>query len=79
LTGRPLSVLLTHEHYLPDMRGGGEYVVHRTASALQARGMRVRVLTTGDPAITNHEGVATEVSAQPGARTDWPDSVMRTA
>ena len=60
MTGRPLSVLLTHEHYLPDMRGGGEYVVHRTASALQARGMRVRVLTTGDPAITNHEGVPTE-------------------
>ena len=60
MTGRRLSVLLTHEYYLPDMRGGGEYVVHRTAAALQARGVRVRVLTTGDPTITSHEGIETE-------------------
>ncbi len=60
MTGRALSVLLTHEHYLPDMRGGGEYVVHRTASALQERGHHVRVLTTGDAAITTYEGIATE-------------------
>jgi glycosyltransferase involved in cell wall biosynthesis len=60
LNERPLSILLTHECYLPDMRGGGEYVVHRTAKALQDRGLRVRVLTTGDPTMTAHDGIMTE-------------------
>lgn len=57
---RNLSILLTHECFPPDIRGGGEYVVQRIAMGLRDRGARVRVLTTGDPAITEYAGVATE-------------------
>lgn len=55
-----LSVLLTHEAFPPDFRGGGEFVVLRTAIGLQASGVRVRVLTTGDPGLRSFEGVVTE-------------------
>lgn len=60
MTGGPRSVLLTHECYPPDIRGGGEYVVQRIASGLTARGIAVRVLTTGDPAIVSHDGIVTD-------------------
>jgi glycosyltransferase involved in cell wall biosynthesis len=55
----PRSVLLVHELFPPDFRGGGERVALRTATALMARGIGVEVLTTGDPAITSFEGVPT--------------------
>jgi glycosyltransferase involved in cell wall biosynthesis len=57
--GRP-RILLTHERFPPDVKGGGEYVVLRIAQGLIARGCEVRVLTTGDPALCEHEGVPTE-------------------
>jgi glycosyltransferase involved in cell wall biosynthesis len=55
---RPLNILLVHERFPPDYAGGGEYVVLETARHLQQRGHAVRVLTTGDPAITEFEGIA---------------------
>jgi len=60
LKARPLSVLLTHEVFPPEIRGGGEYIALRVAMALQERGIQVQVLTTGDPANTSHQGVQTE-------------------
>src|ERR1700733_3722682 len=55
-----MNVLLTHERFLPDFGGGGEYIVFRTATGLLARGVNVRVLTTGDPALRCYQGVPTE-------------------
>nr|WP_255568615.1 glycosyltransferase family 4 protein [Neoroseomonas alba] len=51
--------MLVHEVFPPDFRGGGERIAVRTATALMAQGIGVQVLTTGDPAITEHEGVPT--------------------
>jgi glycosyltransferase involved in cell wall biosynthesis len=53
-------VLLTHELFPPDFRGGGEYIAGRTAVSLRAKGVIVRVLTTGDPKIDGYEGVPTK-------------------
>ncbi|MDE3165879.1 MAG: glycosyltransferase family 4 protein, partial [Acidobacteriota bacterium] len=55
-----MTVLLTHERFLPDFGGGGEEIVFQTASHLRDRGARVRVLTTGDPAITEYRGIPTD-------------------
>ncbi len=55
-----LRVLITHERFPPDFGGGGEYIVLRMAQGLLARGVEVKVLTTGDPAITQFGGVPTE-------------------
>lgn len=55
-----LSVLLTHESFPPDFRGGGEYVALRTAAGLRERGVTVRVLTTGKPCIREYEGIPTD-------------------
>lgn len=54
-----MNVLLTHERFLPDFGGGGEYIVFETARHLMRRGVQVRVLTAGDPEITSHGGVPT--------------------
>ena len=54
-----MRVLLTHELFPPDFAGGGEYLVLRTAQQLTQRGLTVRVLTTGNPRITEYEGVST--------------------
>lgn len=54
-----LRVLITHERFPPDFAGGGEYIALRTAAGLMARGHAVQVLTTGDPAITEYQGVPT--------------------
>ena len=58
-TANPLRLLLVHERFAPDFGGGGEYIVLETARHLQARGHAVRVLTTGDPALTEFEGIRT--------------------
>ena len=55
-----LRVLITHERFPPDFGGGGEYIVLRTAQGLLARGVDVRVLTTGAPELTAFGGVPTE-------------------
>lgn len=54
-----MKILLTHHYFPPDFAGGGEYVVLETARGLRRRGIDVTVLTTGDPAITEYEGVPT--------------------
>src|SRR5580693_4467204 len=56
---KPMKVLLTHHYFPPDFAGGGEYVVLETARGLLQRGVDVRVLTTGDPRITEYEGIPT--------------------
>jgi glycosyltransferase involved in cell wall biosynthesis len=52
-----LKVLLTHERFLPDFGGGGEHLVAGIATNLQKRGVSVRVLSTGRPALGTYEGV----------------------
>jgi glycosyltransferase involved in cell wall biosynthesis len=54
-----MRILLTHERFAPDFAGGGEYAVLETARHLRRRGLDVRVLTTGDPAIEQYEDVPT--------------------
>jgi glycosyltransferase involved in cell wall biosynthesis len=54
-----MKVLLTHHYFPPDFAGGGEYVVLETARGLLQRGVDVSVLTTGDPRITEYEGIPT--------------------
>lgn len=55
----PRSVLLVHECFPPDVRGGGEAVVLAIAQGLMARGIAVEVMTTGDPKARSFEGVPT--------------------
>ncbi len=55
-----MRILITHERYPPDFGGGGEYIARHTAEGLMRRGHDVRVLTTGDPAMREHRGVATQ-------------------
>ena len=52
-------VLFVHERFAPDFGGGGERVVLAMAKHLQQAGVSVQVLTTGNPAISEHEGVPT--------------------
>lgn len=59
MTRRPLKVLLANELFPPDFRGGGEYIVTEAARGLQANGHAVTVLTTGDPSITEYQGIRT--------------------
>ena len=54
-----MKILLTHERFAPDFAGGGEYVVLETARHLIAKGHEVNILTTGDPLLTNYEGIPT--------------------
>lgn len=55
-----LKVLLAHELFPPDFAGGGEYIVVNIARSLRERGHDVRVVTTGDPAVTSHAGIPTQ-------------------
>jgi glycosyltransferase involved in cell wall biosynthesis len=55
-----MTVLLTHERFLPDWGGGGEYIVFETARSLQKQGVDVRVLAAGDESLTEYQGVPTE-------------------
>lgn len=57
---RQLRVLLVHERFAPDFGGGGERVVLAIAKHLIQSGVSLRVLTTGDPAITDYDGIPTE-------------------
>lgn len=54
-----MKILLTHERFAPDFAGGGEYVVLETARCLIESGIDVRVVTTGDPRITEYDGIET--------------------
>jgi glycosyltransferase involved in cell wall biosynthesis len=55
-----MKVLFTHELFPPDLRGGGEMAAFEAAKALMARGIEVRVLTTGNPRVMEYEGIPTE-------------------
>jgi glycosyltransferase involved in cell wall biosynthesis len=54
-----MRVLVTHELFPPNYRGGGEYVALNVARHLLRRGIEVRVLTTGDPSQTCFEEIPT--------------------
>ncbi len=54
-----MNILIVHELFLPDFAGGGEKLVYETAKNLQKAGHQVRVVTTGDPAITSYESIPT--------------------
>jgi len=54
-----MKVLITHELFMPDYAGGGETIVYELAKGLRRRGVDVTVLTTGDPAMTEYEGIPT--------------------
>ena len=54
-----MKVLLTCELFPPDFAGGGEYIVLEIARGLINRGINVQVVTTGDPRITEFEGIPT--------------------
>ncbi len=54
-----MRVLIVHELFPPDFAGGGETLVYNMAKQLQYRGHTVKVLTSGNPALTEHEGIPT--------------------
>jgi len=54
-----MRILITHELFPPDMHGGGERVVYELAKHLRDRGAEVEVATTGDPRVTEYEGIPT--------------------
>lgn len=54
-----MKVLLVHESFPPTFRGGGELILLKTAHLLREMGIDVRVLTSGDPAVTEYEGIPT--------------------
>ena len=55
-----MKVLLTHEVFPPDLRGGGELVTYNAARLMQESGISVRVLTTGDPRVTEYNSIPTD-------------------
>lgn len=54
-----MKVLITHELFFPDSAGGGEVVVYDLARGLKERGVKVKVLTTGDPNVKSYKGIKT--------------------
>ena len=54
-----MKILIVHELFLPDFAGGGEKLVFETAKHLQKAGHEVRVITTGDPAVTSYDSIPT--------------------
>ena len=60
MPGSHLRVLVTHERFLPEFAGGCEYGVYRLSHGLRNRGAEVRILTTGDPAQVEYDGLQTQ-------------------
>ena len=54
-----LQVVIVHDKFPPIYAGGGEYVVYQLAKHLQEEGCDVHVITAGDPAITEFDGIKT--------------------
>jgi glycosyltransferase involved in cell wall biosynthesis len=54
-----MRVVIVHERYAPDIGGGGEIVVQHTAEGLARLGVKVTVVTTGDPAMRSYNGIRT--------------------
>lgn len=54
-----MKVLITHELFPPDIRGGGEKVVYEIAKRLLDSGFEIKVVTTGNPKIRKFNGIPT--------------------
>lgn len=54
-----MKILLTHEIFPPEKFGGGERILWEFVSRLKNKGFDIRVLTTGNPKIKEHNGVPT--------------------
>lgn len=54
-----LRILVTHELFMPDLAGGGEKIVYEYTKRLVQRGHDVTVLTTGNSAMKEYEGIRT--------------------
>jgi len=54
-----MRIVFGHELFPPDVAGGGEKLALRLAKHLKNEGHEVRIVTSGDPALKNYEGVET--------------------
>jgi len=54
-----MRILLTHELFMPDFAGGGEKIVYELAKGLQKKGVKVKILTTGNSKIKEYDGIKT--------------------
>jgi glycosyltransferase involved in cell wall biosynthesis len=52
-----MKVLLITERFAPDFAGGGEVMTLETARLMRSKGCDLSVLTTGNPADTEYEGI----------------------
>ena len=55
-----MKILVTHELFPPDIAGGGEKLTLNIVRGLIDRGCEIEVLTSGDPRITDYEGIKTK-------------------
>jgi len=55
-----MRALFVHEVFPPDYRGGGESVAGRSALALRDLGVEVKVVTAGNPAVGEWQGLPTQ-------------------
>jgi glycosyltransferase involved in cell wall biosynthesis len=54
-----MKVLITHEIFPPEFKGGGEFLMLKIAKLLVKNGFSVKVLTSGNPKIKFYEGIET--------------------
>lgn len=54
-----LNIVIVHDKFPPNYAGGGEYVVYQIAKHMLSKGWNVRVITAGDPSITEFDGIQT--------------------
>ncbi|MEM5793039.1 MAG: glycosyltransferase family 4 protein [Candidatus Aenigmatarchaeota archaeon] len=54
-----MKILFTHELFPPDVVGGGEKLTLKMIHLLRERGHEIKVLTSGDPAIKEYDGIRT--------------------
>jgi glycosyltransferase involved in cell wall biosynthesis len=54
-----MKVLITHEIFPPEFKGGGEFLMLKIAKLLAKNGFSVKVLTSGNPKIKFYEGIET--------------------
>lgn len=54
-----MKVLMTHELFPPDYAGGGEWAALEIARHLKKSGVHLKVLTTGQPSISDFEAIRT--------------------
>jgi hypothetical protein len=55
-----MKVLITHEIFPPEFKGGGEFLMLKIAKLLVKNGFSVKVLTSGNPKIKFYEGIGRE-------------------